>query len=273
MLHVEEKLLVNEVAKMKRAEEEKKVKSPAASVQGEKNPNDASQATSQPLGPTDIPPISAQDLPPMGVDDTPLNGQRTSNVAIPANISLIDYNSVSPLYSQERLIIQQLIRYGERTLYKDEESGRDISVIEYLNTDLANDGITLTTPLFDQLLKESLLHISDEGFTAERYFIAHANAQISRLAADLVEEKYQLSKYHSNVVNDADRLNDIIPHLLNDYKMSIIEQSLKDILNDLRQLSTMSDPIKCQETMLRYKQLMELKQQMAKILGDRVIGM
>ena len=273
MLHVEEKLLVNEVAKMKRAEEEKKTKSPAASVQGEKNPNDASQATSQPLDPTDIPPISAQDLPPMGVDDTPQNGQRTSDVAIPANISLIDYNSVSPLYSQERLIIQQLIRYGERTLYKDEESGRDISVIEYLNTDLANDGITLTTPLFDQLLKESLLHISDEGFTAERYFIAHANAQISRLAADLVEEKYQLSKYHSNVVNDADRLNDIIPHLLNDYKMSIIEQSLKDILNDLRQPSTMSDPIKCQETMLRYKQLMELKQQMAKILGDRVIGM
>ena len=273
MLHVEEKLLVNEVAKMKRAEEEKKTKSPAASVQGEKNPNDASQATSQPLDPTDIPPISAQDLPPMGVDDTPQNGQRTSDVAIPANISLIDYNSVSPLYSQERLIIQQLIRYGERTLYKDEESGRDISVIEYLNADLANDGITLTTPLFDQLLKESLLHISDEGFTAERYFITHANAQISRLAADLVEEKYQLSKYHSNVVNDADRLNDIIPHLLNDYKMSIIEQSLKDILNDLRQPSTMSDPIKCQETMLRYKQLMELKQQMAKILGDRVIGM
>jgi hypothetical protein len=55
--------------------------------------------------------------------------------------------------------------------------------------------------------------------------------------------------------------------------MSIIEQNLKEILNDLRQPSTMTDPVKCQETMLRYKQLMELKQRMAKILGDRVIGM
>jgi DNA primase len=279
MLHVEEKLLVNEVAKMKRAEEEKKTKSSTSSSQEEKSRSDApqasptSQATNQPIEYTDIPPISVQDLPPMGVDDVTEQGWSTHDAATPANTPLIDFNSVSPLYSQERLIIQQLIRYGERTIYKDDESGRDVSVIEYLNADLANDGITLTTPLFDQLLKESLQHVYDEGFTAERYFIAHADAQISRLAADLVEEKYQLSKYHSNVVDDVDRLNDIIPHLLNDYKMSIIEQNLKEILNDLRQPSTMNDPVKCQETMLRYKQLMELKQRMAKILGDRVIGM
>ena len=281
MLHVEEKLLVNEVAKMKRAEEEKKAKAPTPSAQGEKNPNDASQGTAIPTNQTanypmeyaDIPPMPVQDLPPMGIDDAPEYGHPIHDAATSVNIPLVDYNSVSPLYSQERLIIQQLIRYGERTLYKDEESGKDVSVIEYLNADLANDGIILTTPLFEQLLKESLQHVYDEGFTAERYFIAHANAQISRLAADLVEEKYQLSKYHSNVVNDADRLNEIIPHLLNDYKMSIIEQNLKDILNDLRQPATMSDPIRCQETMLRYKQQMELKQQMAKILGDRVIGM
>ena len=279
MLHVEEKLLVNEVAKMKRAEEEKKTKSSTSSSQEEKSRSDApqasptSQATNQAIEYTDIPPISVQDLPPMGVDDVTEQGWSTHDAATPANTPLIDFNSVSPLYSQERLIIQQLIRYGERTIYKDDESGRDVSVIEYLNADLANDGITLTTPLFDQLLKESLQHVYDEGFTAERYFIAHADAQISRLAADLVEEKYQLSKYHSNVVDDVDRLNDIIPHLLNDYKMSIIEQNLKEILNDLRQPSTMNDPVKCQETMLRYKQLMELKQRMAKILGDRVIGM
>ena len=279
MLHVEEKLLVNEVAKMKRAEEEKKTKSSTSSSQEEKSRSDApqasptSQATNQTIEYTDIPPISVQDLPPMGVDDITEQGWSTHDAATPANTPLIDFNSVSPLYSQERLIIQQLIRYGERTIYKDDESGRDVSVIEYLNADLANDGITLTTPLFDQLLKESLQHVYDEGFTAERYFIAHADAQISRLAADLVEEKYQLSKYHSNVVDDVDRLNDIIPHLLNDYKMSIIEQNLKEILNDLRQPSTMNDPVKCQETMLRYKQLMELKQRMAKILGDRVIGM
>ena len=279
MLHVEEKLLVNEVAKMKRAEEEKKTKSSTSSSQEEKSRSDApqvsptSQGTNQAIEYTDIPPISVQDLPPMGVDDVTEQGWSTHDAATPANTPLIDFNSVSPLYSQERLIIQQLIRYGERTIYKDDESGRDVSVIEYLNADLANDGITLTTPLFDQLLKESLQHVYDEGFTAERYFIAHADAQISRLAADLVEEKYQLSKYHSNVVDDVDRLNDIIPHLLNDYKMSIIEQNLKEILNDLRQPSTMNDPVKCQETMLRYKQLMELKQRMAKILGDRVIGM
>jgi DNA primase len=75
MLHVEEKLLVNEVAKMKRAEEEKKTKSSTSSSQEEKSRSDApqasptSQATNQAIEYTDIPPISVQDLPPMGVDD------------------------------------------------------------------------------------------------------------------------------------------------------------------------------------------------------------
>ena len=120
-----------------------------------------------------------------------------------------------------------------------------------------------------------LQHIGDEGFTAERYFVAHANPRISRLAADLVEEKYQLSKYHSKtqtIVDDADRLNDLIPHLLIDYKMSIVEIELQETLDQLRQPAVMNDPTLCLETMTHYKSLMELKKQMAKMLGDRVIG-
>ena len=92
---------------------------------------------------------------------------------------------------------------------------------------------------------------------------------------DLVEEKYQLSKYHSKtqtVIDEADRLIDIIPHLLNDYKLAIVEIDLKLTLDQLRQPSVMNDPVQCLEVMTRYKQLTELKHQMAKMLGDRVIG-
>jgi hypothetical protein len=54
--------------------------------------------------------------------------------------------------------------------------------------------------------------------------------------------------------------------------MAIVEMELKETLNQLRQPSVASDPSLCAETMARYKQLMEIKQQMAKQLGDRVIG-
>ena len=169
--------------------------------------------------------------------------------------------------------MQQLIRHGERMINgPDEET---YTAAEFVATDLEADGITLSTPLLAQLLDELLQHIGDEGFVAERYFVGHANPQISRLAADLAEEKYQLSKSHSKtqtVVDDADRLGELIPHLLIDYKMVIVEMELKDTQNQLRQPAVLNDPALCAETMARYKQLMEVKRLMAKRLGDRVLG-
>ena len=125
------------------------------------------------------------------------------------------------------------------------------------------------------MLQELKQHAREVGFTAERYFVNHADPALSRLAADLIEEKYQLSKYHSKtqtIVSDAERLNELMLHLVVDYKHSLVEIELKDTLNQLRQPDVMSDAERCLEVMSRYKELMEIKQQMAKHLGDRVIG-
>ena len=113
------------------------------------------------------------------------------------------------------------------------------------------------------------------GFTAERYFVNHADPALSRLAADLIEEKYQLSKYHSKtqtIISDDDRLAELMIHLMVDYKHSLVEIELKDTLDQLRQPDVMADAEKCEEVMSRYKMLVEIKQKMAKHLGDRVIG-
>jgi len=125
------------------------------------------------------------------------------------------------------------------------------------------------------LLADLMEHLEDTGFVAERYFITHSNPEYSKLAAELAEEKYQLSKYHSKtqkIVSEDNRLHELVPHLIIDYKMAIVESELKNILTQLRQPEVMNNPTLCTEKMNHYKQLMETKQQMAKILGDRVIG-
>ena len=215
----------------------------------------------------------------MGINDLPTQSVDNNEVPIPTQLDDSHRGSLnatlSPLYPKERLIIQQLVRHGERIIYHDDESGQSYTAAEFVAADLNGDEIALSTPLFAQVLDELLQHIGDEGFSAERYFVTHANPQISRLAVDLVEEKYQLSKYHSKtqtVIDEADHLVDIIPHLLNDYKLAIVEIDLKRTLDQLRQPSIMNDPAQCMEVMTRYKQLTELKHQMAKMLGDRVIG-
>ena len=252
MLHVEEKILVAEVAKLK------KEKTPAS--QGEKSTNDAQGAG-----------ITGTAESAQG--ENPENAEATTAQASSSNWS----PDRGPLYPKELLIVQQLIRYGEKIIFqeKNEEGNMEtMRVAEFVTTDLQQDELTLTTPLFAQLLQELMQHLDDEGFTAERYFITHANPEYSKLAADLAEDKYQLSKYHSKtqtIVNEADRLHEVVPRLLIDYKMAIVEMELKETMSQLRQPAIMGDPTLCMETMARYKQLMETRQMMAKILGDRVI--
>ena len=258
MLHVEEKILVAEVAKLK------KEKTPLPSSQGGKVPSDTPKdgatepaegtTTSETEGPTIAEPHATQQQAPSWGDER------------------------GYLYPKELLIVQQLIRHGEKVIFQDEDEEGNTSttrVAEFVAAELSHDTLSFTTPLFNRLLKELLQHIDEPGFTSEHYFISNADPEYSRLAANLAEEKYQLSKYHSKtqaVVSESERLHEIVPHLLIDYKMSVVEESLKNILNQLRQPEVMNDPQQCLATMSRYKELLESKHQMAKILGDRVIG-
>ena len=309
MLHVEERILVSEVAKMKKAKEEAQAKSTVHRT------GEASQAISVDTSPA--PPANTQVA--SGVGGTNVSNSVVPNLRVGVNGSpqysgfedeayyaalAAGYDSAPvdrgldsaitdtslaearqgdeapalwehPLYSKERLIVQQLIRHGEKVMLVDEASQQQVTVSEYVASELHTDGITFATPLFADVLNELLQHLGEADFTAERYFITHANPALSRLAVDLVEEKYQLSKYHSKtqvILSDAERLSDIITHLMVDYKHSLLEIELKNTLDQLRLPEVMNDPNKCLEVMEHYKRLVEIKQHMAKHLGDRVIG-
>ena len=272
MLHVEERILVSEVAKLKRAREEKDnkgqyQKDATSSSQGESNPAAPGSPTPTEHGAPELPPIGVDELPPTGNGDIPTSHQPDAPSAP------WDEHANGPLYAKERLIVQQLIRHGEKTMGIDEETQRQVSVTEYVVSELEMDSITFTTPIFAEVVRELQQHIGEPEFIAERHFITHANPELSRLAVDLIEEKYQLSKSHQKALVSEDcRLVELMTRLMVEYKHSLVEMELKDTLNLLRQPDVMADSQKCMEVMGRYKELMEIKQQMAKHLGDRVIG-
>ena len=291
MLHIEERILVSEVAKLKKEKEEAQAKSAAQREHATHTQAGAetAQTAAQAEGAAQA---SDANTPPSTEDEAYYAALAAGYEAAPSTVRASEQESsslellqrmqpnlnngvINPLYPQERLIVQQLIRHGEKIMFVDEESGKEVTVAEYIAAELEMDEITLSTPLFAQVLQELLQHIGEPGFTAERHFIAHANPELSRLAVDLVEEKYQLSKYHSKtqtIVSDAERLEELMLHLIVDYKHSLVEIELKETLNLLRQPDVMADPNKCLEVMSRYKTLIEIRQQMAKHLGDRVIG-
>ena len=286
MLRIEERILVSEVAKIRKAKEEKKEKreapntAPHTPSQGEAQPNATiSQQPEQPMSSNEGVPSTEDEAYyatlAAGYEAAPQPDPTTdSQSEAPTTSPLGVATTENPLYPKERLIAQQLIRHGEKTMYRDEETQREVSVAEFVASELEFDELTFTTPLFAEVLREVLSHLNTPGFTAERHFVSHANPEMSRLAADLIEEKYQLSAYHSKtqtIVSDDQRLYDLVWHLMADYKHAIVDMELKETLDLMRQPEVMNDAERCLEAMGRYKELTEIKRQLAKLLGDRVI--
>ncbi len=180
-------------------------------------------------------------------------------------------------YKFERLILQAVVRHGEKVMCNlTDEEGNEIpvTVIEYVINDLKEDDLAFHNPLHRQMLSEAAAHMHDSGFVAERYFLAHPDPTISKLSVDLINVRYQLSKYHSKsqkIVTDEERLYELVPMLMINFKYAIVTEELKHMLYALQDPALAHDNEKCDSLMQRYNELRTVQNIMAKRLGDRVV--
>ena len=210
--------------------------------------------------PSEVPPMEAVDIPDAYSSFIPLTG-----------------NEQTIFYAKEEELIRVLIRYGEKVMcdVEDEEGNlRSLTVIECISFSLKEDELQFHDATHRRILKEAEEHLHDAHFTAERYFMTHPDPQVSKLAVDMVSERYQLSKYHSKaqkIVTDDERLHELVPRLLLDFKMSIVEEEMKHTLQALNNPSIANDTQRCMEIMQRYKDLHQMQSLMAQKAGERVV--
>ena len=180
-----------------------------------------------------------------------------------------------PFYDKELELIKALIRHGEKTVcFIESEEGEEvaITVTEYIASDLKQDDIQFHNPLHQRLLKEAEIHLHDEGFCAERYFLTHTDATISRLAAEMINDKYQLSKSNEEALTkDEERLHELIPQLLITFKLAIVEEEMKQTIQQLGKPEVAGNMERSMEIMKHYKALTETLKELAKIADDRVV--
>ncbi len=287
LLQMEEKVLIEATAKLIEQARETKFKEQqrkkereqraAASVAG---PMQSSQPIPQEDVPMpQVPPEQAgnqevlpeQVAPPFQPEDIPVPAD-TYQTFIPAN-----GNEQKVFYAKEEDLVRMLIRYGEKVMcYVENEEGEQIplTVTECIATGLKEDDLQFHAPLHRLILQECEAHLNDPNFNPERYFIAHPDPAVSKLAVDLISDRYQLSKYHSKgqkIVTDEERLYELIPRLLLDFKLSIVEEEMKNTLQALTNPEIANDPQRCMEIMKRYKELQETQSVMAQHAGDRVV--
>lgn len=188
----------------------------------------------------------------------------------------------------ERMLAQLIVRNGEEVIFDNLETddGKLISlnVAQYVDYNLSVDGLEFSNPVYARILSEAVEHSSDEGFSAEQYFVHHDDIEVSKVAADLSMDKYTLSNERAATADDAeknadelrverenhiDQLRSQTEHLLNDFRMDFLEQRLKTLQSEIN--NAVSDPERMKRLMEEYKTMHELRSKLARMLGNNII--
>ena len=277
LLRVEDKLLVSEVAKRREMQAEKRAEQTERERRAAARNNTEATAAQVPYTEGDTPLITAD-----GTSLPPDMAAEYAGSPIPPEDNYVSFipqegKEGQEFYKYERLILQMIVRYGEKIMCNaTNEEGQEVpvSVIEYVINDLKQDELSFHNPLHRQILTEAATHIHDAGFTAERYFLAHPETTISKLSVELISNRYQLSKYHSKsqkIVTDEERLYELVPALMINFKYAIVSEELKHMMSALQDPAVANDEEKCNAIMKRYCEMREVQSIMAKRLGDRVV--
>lgn len=184
----------------------------------------------------------------------------------------------SPYEAYELTLMKYIVRYGEKVLfdYVDEETNEHIvmHVADYIRYDLERDDLTFYTPIFKSMLDEAAEKCKNEGFIANRYFLAHPDPNVSRLAANLISEKYQLSKYHSKyreLEQEEDKLDQLVIREIYAIKDAYIIHQIKETQLAIKEAHLKGNEDQVFELMKKLTHLNEIKNVLSKELGERIV--
>lgn len=286
MMEIDEQVVLNQVNKQRLSKNEQKPSVPVTNrstteilppdysiSEPSGQMQEAPVATAEPVSdqlPPDFPPPPEEEF--SGSNEMP-----EIPPSAPVEETQVMTRQRSPYEAFEIALLRYVVRYGERVLYDyvDEETKERIvmRVAEFIRDDLERDDLSFYTPIFKQMLDEAANRCGEETFIAHRYFLSHPDPLVSRVAANLMSEKYQLSKYHfkfREVEQEEDKLDQLVVRDLFAFKEAYIMRQLKEKQEQLKQLSS-ADPEQIMTVMKEITQLNEIKKVLSKELGERII--
>ena len=215
-------------------------------------------------------------------NNNPENSNEESNSAATSELQQNIINSYEKaLHHKEKAIIQFLLKNGNKILQVPENSENNTpafteSVLSHLYYSFEEDGIEISHPLYSRIFKEAAEHINNPTFNPEKHFIAHPDHEISSLTAELCGEKYLLSKFFTEQGNDERNEQAVLfeqaTRLAVAYKLSLVDEMLKETMEKLKNPETLSNPERMQETMEDFKYLKETQRALNNVLKNYGFG-
>ena len=172
----------------------------------------------------------------------------------------------------EKSIMTLLVRYGEKKIDLMADDGQVVkmSVAEFVMGSLADDDLHFRHPLYEKMLQEVAQHVEESDFVAKNFLMSSPDLEISRMASELMSDKYQLSK-GQQMADEESLVGSYINRLLLDYKYHILNEQIQSIVKQMSLPEVVNDIAKSTSLIQQFVSLTAVSRDMAKQLGDRVI--
>lgn len=172
----------------------------------------------------------------------------------------------------EKLIMVEVVRHGAERIESSDAEGNPVqlSVVEFVASELETDGIQFSTPLYAEMLAAVRTRAQDAAFSCSHYFQTCGNEQMSLVAAEMLTERYQLSA-NQQMSAESDTLAVRVAHYMLDYKFQIISAQVQQLRKQLADPATLSNPAEQLEILKKSMLLNEVKRKIAERLGERVM--
>lgn len=161
-------------------------------------------------------------------------------------------------------LMQLVVRYGERPI----QVGDTIySIGEIIIYTIEEDEIKAPEPVYQAIIDEFKRHYKDEGFKAEDFFKFHPDQAISALAIDMIAEKYQYASF-----NHEGRLGELVTQFLYEIKLTVINQQIEELEQNLKEAQASGNWDRQMQLLAYQPQLLQARNDLCKLLGNRVIN-
>ena len=168
----------------------------------------------------------------------------------------------------QTMLIQCVVRHGEKIIFEDAElddgTTANVTVAQYVDSQLAQDNLQFTNPVYNQILAEVVAHSGEENFVAEKYFKVHPDYEVSKTAIDLTIDDVQLSKSYE-MKYEQDTLREHVVHLVGDFFWETTASRISFLRTEIA--VNASNPEKYGSCLKEYQQLIAFRQKLAKVLG------
>jgi len=180
--------------------------------------------------------------------------------------------------TEERALVSLLLNFDSEVLFKEtDENGQELitKVGSFIISELQKDELESVDPLYKLVFDLYGSNMDKESFNAKTFFRDHSNEKVSQLAADILSEPYEESKIWSKngsyVESILEKLKDLVPKMVNEYKGKKVRILMKEVLQEMQKAQETGHSAKMMELMQQKMVLDQIKNAISKELGNRTI--